>query len=215
MKWCATPVAVLVLALVALVPSASADPSHNTASAVLADCDNGELVLLSLGTVTNRSHQAFVITSNRTISTRSIYVIDYLAFTRPTGTTVIFETARGLRAQDLVTCTALLPSGAILTARGFFTDRRAAQAVRTSSRQLCRTYGGTLRLGPDQIGALPNPVVWVCNDFPIDFAGNAFEIKLNALGAVCIADGGSVLYAFAVVEGSGPGEMDTTCYGPA
>jgi hypothetical protein len=215
MKWCATPVAVLVLVLVAFVPSASADPSHNTASAVQADCDNGEVVLLNFGTVTNRSHQAFVITSNGTISTTSIYVINSLAFADSTGTTVIFDTAPGLRAQDLVTCTAVLPSGTIVTTRGFFTNRRAAPAVKTSSRQLCRSYGGTLRAGPDQIGALTNPVLWVCNDFPFVFSGNAFEIKLNALGATCVADGGSVLYAFAVVEGSGPGEMDTTCYGPA
>jgi hypothetical protein len=75
------------------------------------------------GTVTNQSHQAFVISSNGTISPTSILVVNYLAVSDSTGTFVIFDTAPGLTGQGLVTCTADLGGGLTLTVRGFFTPR--------------------------------------------------------------------------------------------
>jgi hypothetical protein len=102
---------------------ASADPSHDIQSPATLICSNGQTVVVNPGTVTNRSHQAFVISSDGSISTTSIYVTKYLAFTDPTGTFVIFDTAPGLTAQGLVECTADLGGGASLTAIGFFTPR--------------------------------------------------------------------------------------------
>jgi hypothetical protein len=49
--------------------------------------------------------------------------VNYLAVTDSTGTFVFFDTAPGLTAQDLVTCTADLGGGTTLTVRGFFTPR--------------------------------------------------------------------------------------------
>jgi hypothetical protein len=71
--------------------------------------------VVSLGTVTNRSHQAFVVDSS------SILVTKYLAFTDATGTQVLFDTARGL--SGLVICTGDAGGGFTVTARGFFTPR--------------------------------------------------------------------------------------------
>jgi hypothetical protein len=123
MKWRVTLIATLVLSYAALVPAVSADPSHNIQSPDTLTCDNGQTVVVNPGTVTNESHEAFVISSSGTISTTSIYVTNYLAFTDNTGTFVLFETAPGLTRQGLVTCTADLGGGVTLTARGFFTPR--------------------------------------------------------------------------------------------
>jgi hypothetical protein len=198
------------------VSPAIADPSHNTSAVILAGCDHGEQVLLNFGTVTNRSHQAFVIASSGAVAANSIYVIDYLAFTDTAGTSVIFDTAEGLRNQDLVACTATLFSGAIVTARGFFTSRGAVPAVKTSSsRLLCKSYGGSLQAGPDEVVALTNPVIWVCNDLPSTFDFDAFLDRLNALAIDCLADGGIVVYGTLFSNGVDPvADMDSTCYGP-
>jgi hypothetical protein len=123
MKWYVTVTAALVLSGVALVSTASADPSHNIGSPETLTCNNGQTVLVNPGTVTNNSHEGFVISSSGTISSTSIDVINYLAFTDSTGTTVIFDTAPGLTAQGLVTCTTDLGGGVTLTLRGFFTPR--------------------------------------------------------------------------------------------
>jgi hypothetical protein len=212
MKWRAAPIAALALSLWAFASPANADPSHNTAALVLAQCDNGQAVLLNFGTLTNRSHQAFVITSSGTVSTTSIYKIRYFAV----ATAVIFDTSPGLANQELVTCTARTPSGATITTRGFFTSRGVVPVAKTSSRLLCKSYGGRFATGPDQIGALANPVLWVCNDFPVADDPDSFFNKLSALATDCLADGGSALYAVAEFIGVGPqGAMDTTCYAPA
>ena len=123
MKWWVTPIVALVLGGSALVSAASADPSHNIQSPIALTCDNGLTVVVNPGTVTNRSHVAYVISSNGSISSTSISVANYLAFTDSTGTVVIFDTAPGLTSQGLVTCTADVGGGATLTVRGFFTPR--------------------------------------------------------------------------------------------
>jgi hypothetical protein len=123
MKWCVTAIVALVLGGAALISAANADPSHNIQSPTTLSCTNNQQVLVNPGTVTNRSHQAFVISSNGTISSTSIFVVNYLAFSDSTGTFVIFDTASGLTAQGLVTCTADVGGGVTLTARGFFTPR--------------------------------------------------------------------------------------------
>jgi hypothetical protein len=95
--------------------AASADPSHNIQDPVNLTCSDGTSFVVSPGTVTNRSHQAFVVDSS------SILVAKYLAFTDASGTEVFFDTARGL--NDLVTCTGDAGGGFTITVRGFFTPR--------------------------------------------------------------------------------------------
>jgi hypothetical protein len=194
-----------------------ADPSHNTSAVALAFCDNGEEVLLNFGTVTNRSHQSFVLASSGsgTISADSIYVVQYLAFTDSTGTSVVFDTAPGLKSQNAVTCTSYL-TNVIVTARGFFTPSGTVPSVKTtSSRLLCESYGGKLESAPDEVLGSTNPVIWVCNDFPVPFDETFFN-KLYALAIGCLADGGVVVYGTVTQDGAGSvvGVMDTTCYGP-
>jgi hypothetical protein len=123
MRWYVTTFAALILSGVVFVSAVSADPSHNIQSPQTLTCDNGLTVVVNPGTVTNRSHEAFVISSNGTISSTSISVVNYLAFTDSTGTFVVLDTAPGLTAQGLVTCTADLGGGVTLTVRGFFTPR--------------------------------------------------------------------------------------------
>ena len=95
--------------------AASADPSHNIQDPTTLTCSDGTSFVVSPGTVTNRSHQAFVVDSS------SILVTKYLAFTDASGTQVFFDTARGLR--NLVTCTGDAGGGFTITVRGFFTPR--------------------------------------------------------------------------------------------
>lgn len=95
--------------------AASADPSHNIQQPTELTCDDGTSFIVSPGTVTNRSHQGFVVSST------SILVATYLAFTDVTGTQVFFDTARGV--QGLVTCTGDVGGGFTITIRGFFTPR--------------------------------------------------------------------------------------------
>ncbi|HEY6607106.1 MAG TPA: hypothetical protein VIZ44_12190 [Gaiellaceae bacterium] len=99
------------------VPAALADPSHNVLPPQPLTCDNNTSVIVNPGTLTNQSHEGFVIGSP------SIFVIKYLAFTDATGTLVLFDTAPGLTPQGLVTCTGDAGGGFIITARGFFTPR--------------------------------------------------------------------------------------------
>jgi len=207
--------AVIILSNVAGVSRSIADPSHNTSAVILAGCDNGERILLNFGTLTNRSHQAFVIASSGAVDVNSIYVIDYLAFSDSAGTSVIFDTAHGLQDQGLVTCTVTFSSGTILTERGFFTSRGAVPVVMASSpRLLCKSYGGLLQDGPDEVLALTNPVIWVCNDLPSSLDTDAFFDKLNALAIDCSADGGIAVYGTLTSNGGPVAELDSTCYGP-
>jgi hypothetical protein len=199
------------LACATLPASAAADPTHNTAGAVLAACDNGQEVLLNFGTQTNHSHQTFVIGSSGSISASSIYVVKYLAFTGPAGTTVAFDTEGGV--ESLVTCEASL-FDITITSRGFFTSRGVAPPVKTS-RQLCFVYGGAFGSAPDEVGALSDPVLWVCNDITIPFDVDSFQNRLQALGADCAADGGAVVEATALSVGTVEGTMEATCYAPA
>lgn len=111
------PFTVLVVAAAVLVSTAAADPSRNIQSPVTLNCDNGQTVVINPGTITNSSHQAFVIGSN------SILVGNYFAFSDGTDTFVIFDTAPGLTGQGLVTCTGDLGGGFTITVRGFFTPR--------------------------------------------------------------------------------------------
>jgi hypothetical protein len=107
----------------AFTTAASADPSHNVNEPLTFACDNGQNVVINPGTVTNQSRQAFVISSDGTISSTSIFVINYLALTDSAGTYVLFEIAQGLDPEGLVTCTTELDGGVTLTAGGFFTPR--------------------------------------------------------------------------------------------
>ena len=214
MKWCAAFMTALVLGGAGLVPTAAADPSPYTGGLVLAFCDNGQDVMVNFGTPTNRSHQLFVLTSSGTVSTTSIYVVKYLAVTSDSGTTVIYDTASGL--NDLVTCAAPLgSSGLVVSTRGFFTSRGVIPPVKTTSRLLCISYGGTFAGGPDLIAALNDPVTWVCNDFPVANDNVSFYNKLDALGIACVADGGETVFVTATFSGSPAGVMDATCYGTA
>jgi hypothetical protein len=123
MKWFVPLAAAVVLGGVIFVSLAAADPSHNVQGPEMLTCDNGQMVLINPGTVTNRSHQAFVISSSGSISPTSIFASKSLVITDPTGTFVLFDTAPGVTRQGLVTCTADLGGGATLTAKGFFTPR--------------------------------------------------------------------------------------------
>ena len=76
--------------------AASADPSHNIQDPVSLTCSDSTSFVVSPGTVTNRSHQAFVVDWS------SILVAKYLAFTDATGTQVFFDTGRGLRTHHLL-----------------------------------------------------------------------------------------------------------------
>jgi hypothetical protein len=97
--------------------TALADPSHNVLPPQPLTCDNNTTVVVNPGTVTNQSHEGFVVGST------SIFVINYLAFTDNTGTLILFETARGLTTQGLVTCSGDAGGGFTITVRGFFTPR--------------------------------------------------------------------------------------------
>jgi hypothetical protein len=95
--------------------AALADPSHNVLPNQPLACDNNTNVVVNPGTLTNQSHEGFVVDST------SILVINYLAFTDITGTQVVFDTASGL--TGLVTCSGDAGGGFTITVRGFFTPR--------------------------------------------------------------------------------------------
>jgi hypothetical protein len=106
----------LALGLAVAVPSvAVADPSGpNVQQNILVSCDNGKTFVGNGGTLTNHSHQAFVVDST------SIFVLSYLAFTVDGVKTVYIDTASGL--TGLVTCTWTYgPYHG--EGRGFFTPR--------------------------------------------------------------------------------------------
>jgi hypothetical protein len=108
--------ATTVLALALGLPAAAiADPSGpNVQENVLVSCDNGKTFVGNGGTLTNRSHQAFVVDST------NIFVVSYLALTADGVTYVIFDIAPG--RTDLVTCTWTYgPYQG--EGRGFFTPR--------------------------------------------------------------------------------------------
>jgi hypothetical protein len=105
------------IAAAAVAAPAGADPSHNIAEPTLLTCSDGSSVMVNPGTVTNQSHQAFVIGSN------SIMVVNRLVFTNGTDTFVIFDTAPGLNSQGPVTCTGDAGGGFTIVTRGFFTPR--------------------------------------------------------------------------------------------
>jgi hypothetical protein len=107
---------VLALALAAAVPSvAVADPSGpNVQQNILVSCDNGTTFVANGGTLTNQSHQAFVVDST------SIFVLSYLAYTDNGVKIVLFDSAPG--RTDLVTCTWMYGPYPI-EGRGFFTPR--------------------------------------------------------------------------------------------
>jgi hypothetical protein len=111
----------LLLVTLTFSAAAGADPSHNVNPPFTMTCDDGQSVLVNPGTVTNQSRQAFVISSDGTISSTSILVINYLALTDGTDTLVLFDSAPGLTSQGLVMCTTDLGGGTSLVVRGFFT----------------------------------------------------------------------------------------------
>ena len=108
---------VLAMSVAAIIyaTAALADPSHNIQDPTTLTCSDGTSFVVSPGTVTNRSHQGFVVDSS------SILVVKYLAFTDASGTQVFFDTAQGL--NGLVTCTGDAGGGFTITVRGFFTPR--------------------------------------------------------------------------------------------
>jgi hypothetical protein len=95
--------------------AASADPSHNIQGPQTLRCSNDRTVLINPGTVTNRSHEGFVVGSNE------ILVVNYVAFTDATGTFVVVDNPQALHGQTLVTCTGDVGGGTTITVRGFFT----------------------------------------------------------------------------------------------
>jgi hypothetical protein len=107
------------VAAAAVSASARADPSHNIQQPQTLTCDNGTTVVINPGTVTNRSHEGFVVGSN------SILVVNYVAFTDATGTFVVVDSAPALSGQTLVTCTGDAGGGFTITVRGFFTPPRS------------------------------------------------------------------------------------------
>jgi hypothetical protein len=107
------------VAAAAVSASALADPSHNVQPNTTLTCDNGATVVVNPGTVTNRSHEAFVVGST------SILVVNYVAFTDASGTIVVVDSAPALSGQELVTCTGDAGFGGFtVTVRGFFTPPR-------------------------------------------------------------------------------------------
>lgn len=86
------------------------------------------------------------------------------------------------------------------------------------SQALCESFGGTFASGPDLIGALPNPVVWVCNGQTVPSAGFDFNQFLSnellPLAYDCLADGGISTYLTIDFVGTQPGVVALTCYGP-
>lgn len=120
MRRFAVALAVLAAAM-AYTTAASADPSHNVNAPLTFSCDNGQSVVINPGTVTNQSRQAFVISSDGTVNSTSIFVFNYLALSDSSGTLVLINAAPGLTSQGLVTCTTELGGGITLTAKGFFT----------------------------------------------------------------------------------------------
>jgi len=96
---------------------AVADPSHNIPDPTTLTCDNNTTIVVNTGTVTNQSHQAFVVDST------SIFVAKYFALTDVDGTFVLFDTARGL--TGLITCSGDFAGGGnfTITVRGFLTPR--------------------------------------------------------------------------------------------
>jgi hypothetical protein len=111
----------LLLVTLTFSSAASADPSQNVNPPVTMTCDDGQSVVVNPGAVPNQSRQAFVISSDGTISSTSILVINYLALSDGTDTLVLFDSAPGLTPQGLVTCTTDLGGGVTLVVRGFFT----------------------------------------------------------------------------------------------
>jgi hypothetical protein len=108
--------AVLALATGAIFATAAvADPSHNIQDPQTLACDNGMTIVVNPGTVTNRSHEAFVIDST------SIFVVNYFAFDDGSGTIVLFDTAQGL--TGLITCSGDVGGVFTITVRGFLTPR--------------------------------------------------------------------------------------------
>ena len=99
----------------AFASTAAADPSHNIQPPQALTCDNGMKIVVSPGTGTNLSHQAFVIDSTR------IFVAKYLAFSDGTTTFVAFDTAPGL--TDLITSTGDAGGGLTIIVGGFLTPR--------------------------------------------------------------------------------------------
>jgi hypothetical protein len=108
----------LIAVALAFASAAGGDPSGpNVQLPVTLHCD-GQAVVVSPGTLTNRSHQAFAVDST------SIFVTNFLSFTDSTGAVfVLFDTAPGLSGTGLVTCTGDAGGGFTVTARGFFTPR--------------------------------------------------------------------------------------------
>ena len=111
------PLATLLVAAAAFATAALADPSHNIQAPETLTCSNGTTVVVNPGTLTNQSHEGFVVGST------SILVVNYVAITDSTGTTVFFDTAPALTGQGLVTCSGDLGGGVTITVRGFFTPR--------------------------------------------------------------------------------------------
>jgi len=96
---------------------ALADPSHNIQAPQQLTCDNNTTVVINPGTVTNLSHEGFVVGST------SIFVVNYVAFTNGTETDFLIDSANALTAQCLVTCSGDAGGGFTIIVRGFFTPR--------------------------------------------------------------------------------------------
>jgi hypothetical protein len=102
----------IALALVS-TSTATADPSGpNVQGDATYTCD-GQQVVMNGGTLTNSSHQVFVVGSP------SIFVAQSAVVETPDGETIVFfDTAPGI--SDSITCVTTI-DGFTLTVRGFFT----------------------------------------------------------------------------------------------
>ncbi len=98
------------------LPAALADPGGpNLQQPVSLSCTGGLHVDINPGTLTNRGRVAWAISST------SVFVTAYLAFTNGTETDVLFDSKPGL--TNLITCTGDVGGGFTVIATGFFTPR--------------------------------------------------------------------------------------------
>lgn len=103
---------VLALALV-FTSAATADPSGPNVQGNLTFTCDGQQVVMNGGTLTNQSHQLFVV------GVPSIFVAQSAIVLTPDGETIVFfDTAPGI--QGAITCVATA-NGFTLTVSGFFT----------------------------------------------------------------------------------------------
>ncbi len=161
MKGCVTVAMALVLGGLPFVKSAGADPGHAASEVAVFGCVDGRQVQIDVGRLTSGNHQPFLIGLSGTPS-GSIYVVDRLARTADSRTTVLFDMPSPLRRLLPVTCTADRGGGVTLAARGFFGPPGVGPvAGSTSADHVCGSASGTFGNGQ---GLSDGSAVWACTD---------------------------------------------------